>query len=58
MQQRRKNHWRDKNEKGTMVVAEKNHYNRYGNIRIEFLKTRERNIDVNEREMSLDTNFS
>lgn len=49
MQQRRENHWRDKNRKGTMVVAEKNHYNRYDNIRIAFLKIRERNIDVNEK---------
>lgn len=32
-----------------MVEAEKNLYNRYGNTRTAFLKTRERNIDVNEK---------
>lgn len=32
-----------------MVEAEKNHYNRHGNIRTVFLKAQERNIYVNEK---------
>lgn len=34
--------------KRNIVEAEKNHYNRYSNIRTAFLKTRGRNIDVKQ----------
>lgn len=47
MQQRRI-HWSVKKRKRNIVEAEENHYNRYGNIRTAFLKTREGHIDVKQ----------